>query len=421
MRLHCRIPLYALLCAAFAVWSAQSDILLPDGVGSLPLVASITNGMVQATVSVNTDGSLKEVYAAHTAASSHTSSFTPVLQYSGPSVVTASSTGENASPQVTWVSVTSPDAKTILVTGYMGSVSVGRKIVLPSVCECGYNTIVEISHSASVPPGPDSPIALVSYEDFYTTLYSDPDFIHSQNIKRQDGDFISHWQFKSPAIILQKGPIMTSLLADARKFSKQMFQAYPLAMDLFNVEGAPANFSYGIADSVLTYHSIYGRSGKVLNWTAEADISLYYMLQISGTEPPLQGYRQVVRALWSFFGSPTLSAAPDSQTNAGNTSLHLFEDFQNDCWYVWAQQLYLEFQCGNERCSSLQSWRMWSNPPLQLTNNDGWFNSWFQNMRTSLGMYSFGQRSNDSRIMQQGNLWADRSRWRDVCVIILSS
>lgn len=151
--------------------------------------------------------------------------------------------------------------------------------------------------------------------------------------------------------------------------------------------------------------------------------------------------------LWRFrnkFGHPALLASPDMQQNYKNLSLDLFTAWRAHTWRVEAQAQYVEFDCGSrEQVSNLLSpavtltmherWKLscremphvllfvaiellgpmdlvsfgdWKSRELHSifhlgTSQDGWFNSWFQTLRTAYGMYVAGKRDKDARLQQQ--------------------
>jgi len=253
-----------------------------------------------------------------------------------------------------------------------------------------------ISHRAV----PDPQYEWNRYEDRYTFAAGAPDFVWSQSIKRQESDLIPHWQFKSPAVIFQAGPVLASIVADLRPLGADMLRRQPAALDLGNPPSGTPWFSYGIAPSKLTSHSIYSRDDEArLEWDG-AELAIDHILVLSGSEPPRQGYRRVVSHLWETFGRPVLLASPDAQTNYASKQLNLFDTWRQETWHRYVQEVYREFDCDGERCAALVSKRnKWSNK--LGTNEDCWFNSWFQTLRTAYGMYVYGRRAGDSRIMEQ--------------------
>jgi hypothetical protein len=252
-------------------------------------------------------------------------------------------------------------------------------------------------------------IHLQSLEDWYTFGPDAVDFAFSQSIKRRPDDIIPHWQFKSPAIILQSGPVLTSIIPDVVALNGPILKRQPVFLDLENDASNKARMSFGIGPSYITSHCIWTRNKKEpLVWDTMSTLTMNYYLIISGQEqyetvknqPVSLGFRTISRWLWSKFGHFKLLASADAQTNFANKTLNLFDTWRKDTWERYAQETYFEFFCGDQLCSSLRSGRaLWSNH--HGTTNDMWMNSWFQTVRTAFGMYRYGESIENKRIMQQ--------------------
>jgi len=249
---------------------------------------------------------------------------------------------------------------------------------------------VAITHVASSNKGHK----LGLYEDRYQYLPGKPDFVWSQNIKHRPDALIPHWQFKSPAVIYQTGPILAAIIPELQVLNAATLTRQPTALDLTNPQDGTTRFSYGVTPSVLTYHCIYHRdTNTYLDWK-DWPLTLVYRLFFSGQEPDRLGYRRIVHHLWKTYGRPDFLASPDIQTNhkrckddfpihigkellpQGTLSeyarLDLFDTWSENTWRNYAQEKYFEFDYDGQRCSALRSDRAGFRGG---TGNDAWFNS----------------------------------------------
>jgi hypothetical protein len=240
------------------------------------------------------------------------------------------------------------------------------------------------------------PIALQSLEDWYEFEKEPVDLAWSQSIKRQPYDFIPHWQYKSPAVMLQSAKDFAAIIPNVKVISSTILKEQPTFMDLENDGSSRARFSYGIAPSVLTAHSTYSRDIKPIMWPNNKSFELKYYIVASAQEKVTKltdpitgqlslipyGFQTVTDLLWTHFGSEKLYNSPDAQTNFKTKELNLFESWRKDTWERFAQELYLEFPCNtssndftplNKKCSSIREKRtVWATG--HGTEDDMWLN-----------------------------------------------
>ncbi|PYY05409.1 MAG: hypothetical protein DMG69_26830 [Acidobacteria bacterium] len=248
---------------------------------------------------------------------------------------------------------------------------------------------------------PHSTIAIRSVEDRYTfapgrtesnTLTQGPlDFVWSQNLKNEPDGLMPQWTFKSPAVMLQRGNIFAALMPDLSRSSK-----LPLSFDLDVTSEAKPWFSYGSVPSEPYGHSYFRRAA---NATLSSDSgTIEYSYAIVGSVQPLKlGYRRAVRRLWQTMGHPELLQSPDLQRNVRRPELVLFDDWRHDVWVRYASQVYRHVACRTDNCGTLMSNRNYMGD-WDRTEEDAWFNSWFQSLRTAYGWYLYAKRTNDKQM-----------------------
>jgi len=246
--------------------------------------------------------------------------------------------------------------------------------------------------------------ALHSVEDRYdfdperrqtnTPTQGPVDFVWSQNLKREPGDLIPYWGFKSPAVMLQQGTRFVTLmpvLSDRLQVS--------LAFDLDVTSAAKPWLSYGAVPSEPHDHSYFRRDPNAV-LSSESNVIEYSYAILASSQAERLGYRQAVRRLWQTLGHPRLLQSADIQRNARRPELVLFDDWRNDAWHRYAGEVYRDVECAPQKCGTLVSNRnylgLWDKP-----EEDAWFNSWFQTLRTAYGWYLYGRRTGDKEIQRK--------------------
>jgi hypothetical protein len=290
------------------------------------------------------------------------------------------------------------------------SLEVGSRIVIISDCESGI-----LTRSLFFTPAPDAlevhaifkrreNARILSVEDRYgflparhptdTPLAGPLDFVWSQGIKESEGDVVSSFQFKSPVVMFQQGETFAAVVPTLEKGA-----AVPLALDLNVTSSERAWFSCGLVATKPYGHS-YFRRADVGGLPEASGVLEYSYLIFASIQPPRLGYRRMVRYLWDNVGHGQLIESPDLQENTKRPEVELFDEWRQDAWTRYADEVYKGFPCGGERCGTLSSnrnpWGHWDNPAP-----DAWFNSWFQTLRTAYGWYFYGRQTQNADIQRK--------------------
>jgi hypothetical protein len=317
----------------------------------------------------------------------------PVLSTTGPAtrVVTAGAADQSHSCRATAVSQPSPS-----------------ELLLRA--DCGTGTLEQRIATAAEPDVLDVKVRFVpaagaafrSVEDRYdfvpakhpdqSPLAGPLDFVWSQNIKSEPDDLVSNYQFKSPAVMFQQGNTFAALLPKPDR-------GMPLALDLDVTSAAKPWFSYGAVVSQPHGHSYFSRSRDAVLPVANGAIEYSYSI-VACVQPAKLGYRLVVRRLWTQLGHPELLASNDLQQNVKKPELDLFDEWRQDAWIRYANEVYRSFDCGGQTCGTLTSMRNvsgdWDKPAP-----DAWFNHWFQTLRTGYGWSLYGRNTHNAEIQRK--------------------
>ena len=251
---------------------------------------------------------------------------------------------------------------------------------------------------------PKEGLAIHSVEDRYsfapgrraadTPVLGPVDFVWSQNIKTGPDSLIPQWDFKSPAVMLQQGSIFTALMPSLNARSQP-----PLSLDLDVTSESKPWISYGAVPSEPYGHSYFRRDSKSVISLESGGIEYSYAI-VASSQPPKLGYRRIVRRLWQTLGHDGLLQSADLQQNVRRPSLATFDEWRQDAWMRYADEVYRRVDCPGGGCGTLSSNRnylgQWDKP-----EEDAWFNAWFQSLRTAYGWYLYGERTQNTEIRRK--------------------
>ncbi len=227
------------------------------------------------------------------------------------------------------------------------------------------------------------------------------DFVWSQNIKAAPENVIAHWQFKSPAVMLQQGDVFAALVPRIDLLTADTLRNAPTALDLSVPSGGSSWFSYGAVANKPSGHSYFLRVNDVPLNNSNSAIEYSYWIVTSPQSPRL-GYQRVTHLLWEKFGSPNLKNTIDLQRNVNRPDLFLFDEWRHEAWGRYVEEKFWDRPCGaGLRCGGISSNRNlvghWSDEPKQ----DAWFNSWFQTLRSAYGWFLYARRENNAALQKK--------------------
>ena len=255
------------------------------------------------------------------------------------------------------------------------------------------------------------------------------DFIWTPNLRPMPNDIIGDHVFRSPALMLQKDSVFVALIPDLQYLVKH--RAMPLAMD-FQLPQSPQPDSTAKNDStrggiapvsdpadaapLLSFgfwpwktrdHVYYQPDSTQAPQLENAEISYAYYLWLDYRAVPFMrstnpkskiapaAFRPVVDFLWEKF-SP---AYRDGNTGPLPATL---DALAQRAWKQYAEQTWIETTLNGRPVGGMKSQRLaWSNQLPEEADNDIWFNSWFQTLRSAYGMYLYGKRNKDALLVQR--------------------
>jgi hypothetical protein len=213
---------------------------------------------------------------------------------------------------------------------------------------------VHISHSLRCASA-GTPCSLSSFEDTFQAIlgksgsggwYGElPDAVWSQSIKGAALDVVPHWNFKSPALMVQEGALLAALIADLGPpgvVKKGELPTHPRLLDLTNPHNAsiasPPTMAYGLGQTAYRVHSIYARTPReAIDIAPNATVDLRYILLLNTAAPDAKAggdFASLASLLWEVMGSAALHATPHQQRGCAvcqNTQLDLFSSWCGGC------------------------------------------------------------------------------------------
>jgi hypothetical protein len=259
------------------------------------------------------------------------------------------------------------------------------------------------------------------------------DFIWTPNLKPLPGDMIADHVFRSPALMLQKDSLFVALIPDLQHLIRH--RAMPAALDFQlprlnyddSIGHAPDSLAEADSSQALLKRiaALEARHAAPLLsfgfWPWKTRDHVYY--QPDSTRAPVLQDTEVSYAYYLWLdhrAAPFLKAASAKNKGASVYAFRHVVDFfwekfsplyrrdnigalpgtldqmAQRAWKQYAEQTWFETTLNGRPVGGIKSNRLaWSNQLPADANNDVWFNSWFQTLRTAHGMYLYGKRNRE--------------------------
>ncbi len=237
------------------------------------------------------------------------------------------------------------------------------------------------------------------------------DFIWTPNLRPLADDIIADHVFRSPALMVQKDSVFVALIPDLQYLVKN--RALPMAFD-FQLppadsarNGSAPLLSFGFWPWKTRDHVYYQPDSSRAPQLENTEVSYAYYLWLDHRAAPYRratqakkktapaAFRQVVHFLWEKF------APAYRDGNIGPLPATL-DALAQRAWKQYADDMWIETTLAGRPVGGMKSQRLaWSNQLPEEANNDIWFNSWFQTLRSAYGMYQYGKRNKDLLLQQR--------------------
>jgi hypothetical protein len=209
------------------------------------------------------------------------------------------------------------------------------------------------------------------------------------NIKMEPNQIIGEHVFRSPCIIQTLLKSSVVLIPDLDAIDSN--RPAPYYLDL-NYSNDRIVLHYGIAEEQSVGHVYYQKSDKPFEVPSRFNISFY--LLVLPTTDPLVVLRTTNQFLWQHFAKKYVGD-PRPQTMS-------FEQYADTGYSMALKQFWVDAR-GNKGGITLSTFFNDSTKTFRGRDsyNDLWFQSWFNNMRTAYGLYSWGRKMNKEEWMEK--------------------
>ncbi|MGH2388098.1 MAG: hypothetical protein ACRDIE_07820, partial [Chloroflexota bacterium] len=221
------------------------------------------------------------------------------------------------------------------------------------------------------------------------------DLVHTPNLRPEDDDVIGDHRFHAPAVILQKGSMGLAFLPDITQLKVIRGRRIKTALNYDVQAGAYPLLEYGFIDWLGRDHVYYSRRPGTTVPISNQTLIYGFIIMGSAQAEPASFHRPVARYYYQEHLAPTLRAQPEQQ-------LRSFAEWEHHTWYEYGERYWWQAEIEGHEIGDLSSdrefvpGRLW-HPSLP----DGWFNHWFQSLRTALGMHRSGQRLCDAALVDR--------------------
>lgn len=206
-----------------------------------------------------------------------------------------------------------------------------------------------------------------------------PDFVFTPQLRPRPSDVIGDHTFRSPALMLQRGPRFVALVPDVTLMDTPQ-RRVQTAADVRLDGGTRPLLSYGLMPWVRRAHVYYEHTDTTAIAVRDTTLAFGYFVFCTAAAPEREGYRDVVRFLWDRIGRGWFSAAGGPQHDP-------YAVYIRKAWDEFVPAVALETEYGGRRVTLLRQARLaWSNKLPKAADDDCWFNVWFNALRTAYGM-----------------------------------
>lgn len=241
---------------------------------------------------------------------------------------------------------------------------------------------------------PARPLQLRAFADQYRAAQA-PDWSYAPSV----GGFNPDAKYKSPLIISQSGRHAVGIIPELGALDRKTLGLCPHALDL-DVPGGPL-LTVGYMPAKRIRHTVFAADGEQ-SWELKGPLENAYLLQLNADAEPGQAFRQAVRLHWNRYGRPEQARASEQQQgrkHGGFAKLDLWEAWRPFTWTAETSSQWLEVPLPGGGTGGAVS--------TQRPNRSIYFSSWFNSLRTAVGMGLYARRSGDADALRRARQTLD--------------
>lgn len=241
---------------------------------------------------------------------------------------------------------------------------------------------------------PARPLRLRAFADQYRATQA-PDWSYAPSV----GGFDPDAKYKSPLILSQAGRTAFGIIPELGALDRTALGTCPHGLDL-QVPGGPL-LTVGFMPAKRIRHTVYAADGEQ-GWELKGPLENSYLLQLDADAEPGQAFRRAVRLHWSRYGRAEQARAGEQQQGrktGGFAKLDLWDAWRPFVWTAESKAQWLEVPLPGGGIGGAVS--------TQRPGRSLYFSSWFNSMRTAVGMGLYAQRSGDAEALRRARQTLD--------------
>ncbi|MDZ7313008.1 MAG: hypothetical protein ONB45_17210 [candidate division KSB1 bacterium] len=223
--------------------------------------------------------------------------------------------------------------------------------------------------------------------------YKPLDFIFTPQLRPESNDIIADHTFRSPALMLQHGPLFAALIPDVEMLTTE--RTIKTGADVQIETSEAPLLSYGFMNWQRRDHVYYTMADPEPIALEDQALLCCHYLFLNARAEPRRGFQDVVRFHWATHGRNNLAQPQGPQAEP-------FANYIRKAWDEYLPHIALDGEYNGKSITLLRQGRLaWSNNLPPEADNDNWFNVWFQSLRTAYGMYLHGKNADDATLRQR--------------------
>jgi len=223
------------------------------------------------------------------------------------------------------------------------------------------------------------------------------DFLWVPNLRPKENYVIGDHVFRSPAVIVQKSSVLAALVPDLEILAQNRKMKTVFDFMLKPPNACGPTFGYGFKEYKPVPHVFYQHDNTMVKQLSNETLKYGYYLLTDVEAHPQDGFRQVLRFLWSRYASEYLKDIEPQVLSFGEYAKKAYQCMfkQYDVWR--------EGEFGGRRIGGTV-WQTWDGDPKEGRATDIKNQTWFNNFRTAYGLCHYGSKWGDNDLLEKARL-----------------
>ena len=249
---------------------------------------------------------------------------------------------------------------------------------------------------------------MIAKRETDTPMEGPLDFVWSQRIKTLPSDIVSHYNFRTPIVMLQQNEFFVGLIAGLEGVTKEDLEKVPLGMDMNVTEDEHPWISYGgigikgvmpdtPCDAGHT-HIVRGRNADFIQIHLCPGESCVYSYSIIACEAEKKmGYRKAQRYIWDRYSRYRKETCQDIYENVRFPGIMTLQDWEKEVWEKRTEEDFYTYKKNGKTVGAVTGKRQGEWFSRTDYKHDAWFACWLQELATGYGMFHFGEKSSQEK------------------------